>query len=119
VYIFAVKHGKRYRPLYVGKAAKQAISTRLRQHVNGGKFQEIVARFKGAFCLFLIARVGAGRKSNTAIADLEWEFINEAFAVNAHLENERGYDEPPYIIQGFGPGRKSAAVNELSKMLRY
>lgn len=75
---------------------------------------------KGTPVLFLVARVGKGKSSNSAIDELEIEFINYAFSRNKSLHNDRGIKKPKYVIDGFGGRVKPAKdVTELKKMIGY
>lgn len=122
VYVFGVRAGRGWRPLYVGRTKKQTFKKRIGQHANtGGRFNRILKDVtKGTPWLFLIGRVGKGRSSNAAINDLESEFINYAFARNEDLDNDRGIKTAPYQIRGFGgKGKPAERVKWLKQMIGY
>ncbi len=75
---------------------------------------------KGTPVLFLIARVGKGKTSNSAIDELEIEFINSAFSRNKKLYNDRGIKKPKYVVHGFGGrGKPPKDVSDLKMIIGY
>jgi hypothetical protein len=122
VYVFGVRAAKGWKPLYVGQAKKQTFKARIGQHVKtDGDFNRMLKRVKkGTPVLFLIGRTGKGRKSNSAIDELEIEFINYAFARNKNLHNDRGIKKPKYVIEGFGSrGKPAMPVANLKTIIGY
>jgi hypothetical protein len=121
VYIFGIRASKRWKPLYVGQAKRQDFRARINQHVNGnGRFNRILKDIKkGTPWLFLVGRVGKGRSSNAAINILENYVINDAFARNKNIDNDRGLDKPIYEVRGFGRGKPTIEVRYLKTMLGY
>jgi hypothetical protein len=122
VYVFAVHASKGWKPLYVGRTKKQTFRARIAQHANRtGRFNKILKRIKkGKLWLFFIGRVGKGKRSNSAIDDLEIEFINYAFAGNKNLDNDRGLKKPKYQVKGFGgKGKLSPSEKKLRDVLGY
>lgn len=122
VYVFGIRAAKGWKPLYVGQTKKQTFRKRIGQHTKvDGDFDEMLSGIKKATpVLFLVARVGKGRNSNSVIDDLEVDFINYAFARNKYLHNDRGIKKPTYQIQGFqGPGKPAKRVADLKLMIGY
>lgn len=120
VYVFGIRAGKGFTPLYVGRTTKQTLKTRVGQHIDSGKFNAMLRAIrKGTPVLFLLSRVGKGRRSKDAIEELETEFINHAFRKNRDLHNDRGIRKPRYVIRGFGRGRPSDPVVNLKTMVGY
>jgi hypothetical protein len=120
VYIFGIRAGKGFRPLYVGRTIDQTLKKRVQQHLDSGKFDRMLREYKKATpILFLLSREGKGRKSTSAIDELEIEFINYAFDRNNDLHNDRLIRTPKYVVQGFGRGRPSAAVQDLKKIIGW
>ena len=115
VYIFGYRASRGYTPLYVGQTKKQTFKRRIYQHMYSGKFDEIIRPVKkGTPILIFIARIGSGKNSNSAIDDLEWDFINHSFNRNKNLHNDRGFEKPVYKIRGFeGSGKRSKSVSAL------
>jgi hypothetical protein len=114
VYVFGIKAAKGWKPLYVGQAKKQSLRARIRQHIDGGHFNAFLkGTKKGIPVVFLVARVGKGKKSNYTIDNLETEFINYAFDRNPHLRNDRKVKKPVYRVVGFGgPGSGSGKLKK-------
>lgn len=120
VYVFGIRAGRGFTPLYVGRTTRQTLKTRVEQHIDSGKFNGMLKPIrKGTPMLFLLSRVGKGRRSKGAIEELEIEFINHAFGKNPDLHNDRGIRKRRYLIQGFGKGRPSDAVMGLKAMVGY
>jgi hypothetical protein len=122
VYVFGIRAGKGWKPLYVGQATKQTFKTRIGQHVGtNGDFNKMLSAIKkGTPVLFLIGRVGKGRRSRGAIDALELDFINYAFGRNKNLHNDRRIKKPQYAIEGFGSrGKPQANVSNLKLMVGY
>jgi hypothetical protein len=122
VYVFGVRAPRGFKPLYVGRTKKQNFRTRIGQHVQSsvGFNKMLVGVRKGVPVLFIIARVGKGRSSNSAIDELESDFINYAFARNKYLHNDRGIKKPKYLIKGFGiRGKPPKEVVGLKQMVGY
>ena len=122
VYVFGVRAGKGWKPLYVGQATKQTLKTRIGQHVGGNGDFNVMLRSvkKGTPVLFLTGRIGKGKKSTQAISDIELDFINYAFARNKNLHNDRKIKKPRYVISGFGgPGKPAKDVTNLKTMVGY
>ena len=67
--------------------------------------------------VFLIARVGKGRRSKDAINELEFDVINLAFKRNKELRNDRRIRKPKYVVLGFNCGRPPKPVANLKKSL--
>lgn len=96
--------------------------TRINQHIKyNGTFDGMLRKVKkGTPVLFLIARVGKGKNSNSAIDELEIEFINYAFSRNKNLHNDRGIKKPKYVVHGFGGrGKPAKEVSNLKTMIGY
>jgi hypothetical protein len=123
VYVFAVRASKGWKPLYVGRTKKQNFQKRIGQHADEhGRFNRILKNVnRGSPWLFLIGRVGKGNKSNSAIDELEIDFINMAFERNEKLDNDRGLSDPKYLVQGFDGrrGKPSKAVQNLKTVIGY
>lgn len=122
VYVFGYRASHGWRPLYVGRTKKQDFRTRINQHIKyNGTFDGMLKKVKkGTPVLFLIARVGKGKSSNSAIDELEIEFINYAFSRNKRLHNDRGIKKPKYAVHGFGGrGKPSKNVSDLRTMIGY
>lgn len=122
VYVFGIRAGKGWKPLYVGRTKKQTFKARIGQHAKtNGDFNGMLRSVKkGTPVLFLIGRIGKGRNSNAAIDALEIEFINLAFARNENLHNDRGIKHPKYVIKGFGNlGKPSKSVTDLKTIIGY
>ncbi len=121
VYVFGTKAAKGWKPLYAGMTIDQTFESRIYQHVNGGTFDRYLkGTKKGTPYLFLLARVGKGRSSTTAIDTLEAEVINYCFGKNNKLHNRRRIEKPIYIVQGFGQGGgKAASVKALKKNIGW
>jgi hypothetical protein len=122
VYVFGYRSSHGWKPLYVGRTKKQNFRTRINQHIKySGSFDGMLRRVKkGTPILFLVARVGKGKSSNSAIDELEIEFINYAFSRNANLHNDRGIKKPKYAVHGFGGrGKPSKEVTNLKNMIGY
>lgn len=118
VYVFGVKAAKGVKPLYVGQTKRQTFKTRIDQHIKGGKFNSMLRSTKKAtVLLFLVGRVGQGKRSNGSINELELDLINHAFARNPSLHNERGIKRPKYRIHGLGPGKPSRTTSQFRQMV--
>jgi len=122
VYVFGYRAAHGWKPLYVGRTKKQNFRTRITQHLKySSHFDRMLRNVKsGTPFLFLVARVGKGKSSNSAIDELEIEFINYAFSRNKDLHNDRGIKKPKYVVRGFGgPGKPPKEVSNLKTIIGY
>jgi hypothetical protein len=121
VYVFGMRASKGAKPLYVGMTMDQSFGDRIYQHVYHGTFNRYMKGIKrGTPCLFVIGRVGKGRRSTDAIYALELEFINYCFSKNKRLHNRRRIKRPAFVVQGFGRGGgRLQAVKDLKMMIGW
>jgi len=121
VYVFGYRASKGLKPLYVGQTKKQNFRKRIEQHVKLNNFDSMLKGVKkGTPMLFLLARVGKGKNSTSAVDQLELELINLAFRRNKNLHNDKGIKKPRYLVEGFaGPGKPSKKVADLKWMIGY
>ena len=120
VYVFGIRAGRGWKPLYVGQAKKQTFKRRIAQQTNGNFNDMLQGIRKGTPVLFLIGRIGRGKNSTGAIDELEREVINSAFDRNPHLHNDRGIRRKKFMVKGFGSrGKPAASVRNLKTIIGY
>jgi hypothetical protein len=121
VYVFGVNASKGAKPLYLGMTIDQTFERRIYQHIYHGTFNRYLKGIKrGSPRLFLLGRMGKGRRSTAAIDALEIELINYCFDKNNRLHNRRRIKRPVFSVQGFGRGGgKRPAVKDLKKMIGW
>jgi hypothetical protein len=118
-YIFAMKSkSSNYTPWYVGKTTRNFQSECFTER-NILKYTRVLARTTGTPCMLFICEVRKkGPKNTTEIGNLEVDLINQAFQVNRDIQNDRGIDEPRYLIKGLGvPGKPSKAIQAYRSLL--
>ena len=129
VYIVATKNEKGVpSPIYVGKTFR-AFGTRLKEHFELHKFEDLSA--KGPLSVFLLARAKNGRpvaaklateRDKKLIAHLELILIGTCYKLNRDLANvqlKRFYDAfhvPGYIDHEIS--ERDNAAKQLSKLLK-
>lgn len=124
VYVFAIKAGKGYTPVYVGKTATQSFeyeaftATNRANHYNPA----LLGYKKGLPVLFLIIHPkGKGKTNRRAIDQVETFFIDVASIKNGGLSNVKKRKQHKWRVSGVvrakpGEGRATAA-QELRRAL--
>ncbi len=122
VYVFAVKPPRTDAnvPWYVGKASK-TFGQEVFTDRNQLKYNRALARYgRGTAVLFLVIHPsGKGKTNRKHIGEIEDFFINQGFAVNPDIENDRGIKRPAWAIGGVvrGTTRKaSSSAKAFSRM---
>lgn len=104
VYVFAIRAGKGFTPIYVGKAAKQSFeaevfsSHKLSKHYNPA----LLDYKRGSPVIFLIAHPHTKGTVSPAklIDEVETFLINVASSKNIYLSNEKKRNPPEWRIAG-------------------
>lgn len=109
-YVFAVRAGKGYTPLYVGKTTncfeKECFTDHKLKHYNYG----IAPYLKGTPVMFFVTYPTKKGKVNASdIADLEDFLIQVGRTINPDLRNIKGVKQPTWGIKGVIRGGKGKA----------
>lgn len=122
-YVFAMRAGRGFRPVYVGKAVKQTFSSEcFAAHKTGEHYNPaLLDTLKGTPVMFFVALpAGRGKPNAKRIADLESFLIQLGVARNPDLSNIRGRSEKQWSIRGVVRGKRgkpSASAAALKGML--
>lgn len=119
-YVFAVRAGKGFTPLYVGKTVKsfeqECFTDHKINHYNYG----LAEYSKCTPVMFLVTYPNRKRKVSAAeISDLEDFLIQVGRRVNPNLRNIRGAKEPTWGIKGViraGKGKANGAETNFKKV---
>ena len=123
VYVFGIRAGRGYKPLYVGKATKSYHQECFNQ-ANRHKYLEALAdQAKGTPVMFLVCHpVQKGRKNEKEIEQIETFLIQISAQKNPALQNVRKKTGPGWSIKGVirGPrGKPTAAEREFKRAVGY
>jgi hypothetical protein len=103
-YIFCYTWGGKHTPIYVGKAARQALRNEaFNVFQRATHYAPSMAKYeRGEFVMFFIyaPNNGAGRPPEAKIGELEEELIEYAYLVNNELSNTKGIPDFGYTIRG-------------------
>jgi hypothetical protein len=122
-YVFAIRAGRGFRPIYVGKAVKQSFGKEcFATHKIGDHYNPaLLDTLKGTPVLFFVALpTGRGKPNGKRVADLESFLIQLGVARNPDLSNVRGRSEKQWSIRGVvrgARGKPSASAIALKTML--
>lgn len=114
-YVFAMRAGKGFRPIYVGKATKGFKQECFAAHKIACHYGPALSKAgKGTPVLFLvILNHHKGKVNKKAIAKVEAFLIQNAMKKNPDLSNIKGKKEEHWIINGVirsGKGKASKAA---------
>jgi hypothetical protein len=123
-YIFAIKAGKGYTPIYVGKATKSFHQECFAVHKTGDHYNRALANMgRGTPVMtFLVAEKRRGKVNARSVEDLETTLIRWARDKNPHLSNKakRGvYTWGINGVEGGKPGKPSKAAGDFKKIIGY
>lgn len=115
-YVFAVRAGKGYTPLYVGKTTnsfeKECFTDHKIKHYNYG----LSTYKKGTPVMFFVAYpIKKGKPNSSDISDLEDFLIQVGRTINPELRNIKGTKDPTWGIKGVirgGKGKANGAEKE-------
>jgi hypothetical protein len=120
-YIFAIRAGKGYTPIYIGKAAKTFKQEAFSSHKLSKYQQAMVDYVRGTPVIFFVAHpVKKGMNNNSHIKQLEEFLIQTAIAVNPDLMNIKGTKREKWGIKGIlrsNPGKPNNTAKELKRAL--
>jgi hypothetical protein len=111
-YVFAIRTGGGFQPIYVGKAAKTSFKNETFNAGNRHKYHNGFSEYaKGTPLMFFVVRsVRKGLTSKGLIAAIEDFLIQAGVAKNPNLQNVIGVQQPNWRIKGVirsGVGKKS------------
>lgn len=123
-YVFAIRAGKGYTPIYVGKTTKQSFEHEAFTVTNRAKHYNpaLLGYKKGVPVLFLIVHPrGKGKVNSKAIDQVETFFIDVASIKNPNLSNVKKKQQHKWRVSGVvrakqGEGKANAA-QELKRAL--
>jgi hypothetical protein len=118
-YVFALRYGRGYRPLYVGRTGRSFRKEAFAPHHMLLLSDELSAKPGTLVLFFLIYVTTHGRVSVRSIEELETYLIRSAKLKNPHLLNTQTQDDPrAFVIEGIDTrGRKTAASRALMAAL--
>ena len=120
-YVFALRRGRGYLPIYVGKTTRQSFEKECFVDRNYRLLHEALSGESGTLVLFLLKyEATRGRFNEDVVGDLEKYLVETALERNRNLKN-RVYtnQRPGFAIRGLHrePGRPSKPATELKKAL--
>jgi len=123
-YVFAIRAGKGYTPIYVGKATKGFDSEAFASHKHAKYLQALAGYRKGTPVLFFISypRTKKGATNKKHIAALEKLLIQQAALTNPRLLNIKNTSVPKWGIAGVVRSttrKRSKAAKELRRALGF
>ncbi|MDH5647826.1 MAG: hypothetical protein OEZ01_17575 [Candidatus Heimdallarchaeota archaeon] len=111
-YVFAIRAGKGYTPLYVGKSSKSFEQECFTDHKINHYNYALASYSKGTPIMFFIEYTRKkGKINNADISDLENFLIQVGRRVNPDLRNIQGAKEPTWGIKGVIRGGKGKRNN--------
>lgn len=118
-YVFAIRAGKGFTPLYVGKTTnsfeKECFTDHKIKHYNYG----LASYKKGTPVMFFIAYPAKKGKTNAAdVKDLEDFLIQVGRRINPDLRNIKGVKQPSWGIKGVIRGGKGKATTSETALRR-
>ena len=120
VYVFAVRAGRGFRPIYIGKATRSFKSEVFKAHQIHHYNIALANTGKGTPCVFFICAPGSRKKvSRKLCGEIETFFIQLAVQKNPHLRNDRKTSLPEWVIAGLvrSKGKPSIAARDFAKMV--
>jgi hypothetical protein len=121
-YVFAMRAGKGFRPIYIGKATRSFKQECFAQHKIASHYGPAMSNAgKGTPVIFLvILEHNKGKVNKKAIAKVESFLIQNAMKKNPELSNIRGKKEEHWIIEGVirsGKGKLSESAKEFKSAI--
>jgi hypothetical protein len=118
-YLFAVRAGRGYKPIYVGKTSRNFQKECFALHKLDHYHRALVKRGRGtAVMFFVIPELRRGRANAKVIKDLESFLIQNASVKNPSLSNVQERKEAKWGIRGVirgGKGKSSRAAREFKR----
>jgi hypothetical protein len=120
-YVFAIRAGRGFTPIYVGKATK-SFKQECLNPANKHKFSEGLADYeKGTPILYFIRHPPQRGKTNSKqIVEIENFLIQNASIRNPDLQNVHGRNAPNWSIRGVirgGKGKPTKPESEFRKLM--
>jgi len=118
-YVFALRNGQGYRPLYVGMTTR-SFEVECFTDRNLRRLERFLEKRRGTLLLFLVAyRRTRGRLNQRSIEDLEKYLIRLAKKRNPDLLNLKSHEDPTtFVIDGIDTwGRPPKLAELLGKTL--
>ena len=120
-YVFAIRAGRGFTPIYVGKATK-SFKQECLNSANKHKFADGLADYKkGTPVLYFVRHPPQKGKSNSKqIGEIENFLIQNASIRNLDLQNVRGREAPKWSIRGVirgGQRKPTRAESEFRKLM--
>ena len=120
-YVFGMRAGKGYTPIYVGKAAKSFKQECFTDHKLAHYNKALADYVRGTPVLFFVSLPrGRGRTNTRAIGKLEKYLITTAEIANPNLSNVQNRARDKWGIRGFlrsGKGKPSAAAKAFRQLM--
>lgn len=121
-YVFGIRAGRGYKPVYVGKATekflgKEALDTDKIRKIN----QALLKNRKGTLVVaFVVPEKKRGAKPTTLIDEIEYVLIQYAYEKNPQIENKYDIFRCGWCIDGVknhGPGHPSEDSIEFRRLI--
>jgi hypothetical protein len=122
VYLFGIRAGKGFTPIYVGRATKTAFRTECFNPVNRKKYRSGIQSYKKCtpVLLLVVHPKKKGRYNRKAIDEIETFLVQLCAEKNPRLENLRKRRVPKWSIEGVircsRRGRRKAPEGALKAM---
>lgn len=120
-YVFALRRGPGFLPVYVGKTSRSFEAECFQPHKILVLRDALHEERYGSLVLFLVSYAPTrGALNRRAIADLERYLIATAYAQNRNLQNRKTAKLPSFTVPGLtdpAPGKPSKTANAFRQML--
>ena len=121
-YVFAIRAGKGYTPVYVGKTTKSFGQECFTPHKLAKHYGPALLQYKrgSPVMFFVVQDVQRGRPNVTDIAELEKFLIRVGVSRNPGLSNASGTKQEAWSIPGVlrgGRGKPNRAAQEFKRLL--
>ena len=120
-YIFAIRAGRGYKPLYVGKTTKSFESECFTSHKRN-HYHYSLSHYQRCtpIIFFVVLRKTKGKVNASEIKQVENFLIQVGSTVNPDIRNIKGINQPSWSIKGVIRGKKGQASKssaEFKKLL--
>ena len=121
-YLFGIRAGRGYTPIYVGKATKTFQAECYTYHKLDHYHRCLVDYARGTpVMFFVLAPRKRGRANASMLKDVEQYLITVAETANPELSNVQGRAKHAWGIRGVirgGKGKPGAAIREFKRLVR-
>ncbi|GAB5453189.1 MAG: hypothetical protein Hals2KO_35170 [Halioglobus sp.] len=120
-YVFGIRAGRGYTPIYVGKATKSFRQECFTYHKLSHYHRCLIDYARGTPVMFFVVLPSSrGRTNNSVISDVEGYLIALGETANPRLSNVQGRSNEKWGIRGVvrgGKGKTNSAVSDFKTMM--